>query len=202
MERKNKKNLQNLIFKIITYIIIFIGAFLIGYSATLFSGKEKIAISKILIVQKGYFDSYTLVKSQEVISEVLKEVMHSYSFIKKVYASNFDIKDIPKGGPKEIIKFFSKKVKISTSSLTGSIVIKTKAKDKLEALKLNSAIIFTIKEGIKRFYGNPKSFELVIIDYPYVIEKYKGFGLLVNSLIVGILFVALVYIIEKKLAKF
>lgn len=171
---------------------------LVGAGITVILDKEPVGISKILIVQNGSLDAYTLVKSQEVIARVLKDVSSSQTFIKNVYSSNFGLREQLPNDPESRLKFWHKHVNIGASSLIGSVTIETKSNDYIEALKLNSAILYTIDQGIKQFYGNPQGFKLAIIDPPYIVYKYKGLGIVGNAIFVGLVFLGLAYVLVPK----
>lgn len=161
---------------------------------TVLAGPQITAESRILIVQKNKdVDAYALVRSAEVLSEVLKEAVYSQAFINRVVASPFGINDDLGADPKKRMERWKDKVRVRRISLTGIVSFSVRDKNALQALKLNSAILATIDDAFKKLHGKAENIVLVPFEPPYLMRSYPGLGILTNSIIglIGGLLIAL-----------
>lgn len=178
--------------------LVSISGFMIGIAISLMSGFEHVAESKIVIIQKNKeVDAYSLVKSQEVLARLVKEIIYTQFFINTVYSLPFRLQEQEYNNPEVRMKNWQKKVKVSVVPFTGIIKIITKDRNDFESLTLNSAVLYALRENFSKYHGKEDNLKIEPIDPPYVTIKHKFFNYIAASTFFLLTF-AIFYSIVKR----
>ena len=175
-----------LLFLIISLVITFIQP--LKYGST----------SKLLVVQKyNTYDIYATAKSNEYVSNILSNVVSSYSFYNEVKNSGFAINyDYFKGDNRKQMRIWQKTVSAKSISDSGVIEINIYHPDSRQAYEISKAVNEIIKTKNANYHGLGDRIDIVIIDQPIVSSFPVKPNIFINILIgivLGIIF-ALGYI--------
>lgn len=147
------------------------------------------ATSKILVIQKQTQgqDIYSISKSAQYLTRVLKESVYSDSFFNQVISSTDKISrdDFPQDD-KERRKAWRKSIKISITQDLGvmEIAVYSKSTDKIK--DVNQAIANNLVANHQYYHGAGNNVEVKILDEPFVNEKPDTPILWLNT-IIGVL---------------
>jgi len=150
-----------LLFLVISLILTFVQP--LKYSST----------SKLLVVQKystyyGY-DVYTTAKSNEYISNILSNVISSYSFYNEVKNSGFAIDyNYFQGDNNKQMKIWQKTVSAKPIADSGAMEINVYHTDKNQANEISRAINEIIKTKHMNYDGLGDRIDIIVIDQPIV----------------------------------
>lgn len=160
------------------------------------------ATSKILVIQKQTQgqDIYSISKSAQYLTRVLKEGVYSDSFFNQVIGSTDKISrdDFPQGD-KEKRKAWEKNIKIAITQDLGvmEITVLSESTDKIK--DINQAIANNLVVNHKYYHGAGDNVEVKILDQPFSDEKPATPVLWLNTVIgalIGLL-ISLLIIFRK-----
>ncbi|MFA6194385.1 MAG: hypothetical protein WC719_01390 [Patescibacteria group bacterium] len=156
------------------------------------------AKSRLLLIQNSSAsDPYTLSRSNEYLSGLLAEVVHSGSFYNLVLASPYDIdKTHFSGDYNKQMKQWNKTVSTKTYSDTGIIEINVYHSNPYQAQQIALAVNDIIINNNASYQGSGSAIKINIIDQPIVSNYPVQPNLIMNALlaIVGGLLLSLFYV--------
>ena len=159
--------------KWLVFWITVLGAVL-AFDLMVIQTPEYKANSKILVIQKQIAgqDIYSISKSAQYLSNVLKEGIYSDSFFEKVVQSSEQIKesDFP-SQLKERRKQWEEDVKVNIIRDLGVIEISVVHPEKEKAEQINWTITNVLGENHRFYHGSGQNVELKILNKPLVDEK-------------------------------
>jgi capsular polysaccharide biosynthesis protein len=175
-----------LLFLIVSLVVTFVQP--LKYSST----------SKLLVVQKyNTYDIYATAKSNEYVSNILSNVVSSYSFYNEVKNSGFAInQDYFQGDNSKQMRTWEKTVTAKSISDSGVMEISVYHTDWRQALEISKAVNEIIKTKHMNYHGFGDRIDIVIIDQPIVSKFPVKPNIFINILIgiaLGLIF-ALGYI--------
>ncbi len=179
--------------------LVSISGFMIGIAISLMSGFDHVAESKIIIIQKNKeIDAYSLVKSQEVLVRLVKEIIYTQFFINTVYSLPFRLQESEYNNPEVRMTNWRKKVKVSVVPFTGIIKITTKDRNDFDSLALNSAVLYALKENFSKYHGKEDNLKIEPIDPPYITIKHKFFNYIAAGIFFLLIFVSFYSIVKRE----
>ncbi len=156
------------------------------------------AKSRLLLIQNSSAsDPYTLSKSNEYLSGLLAEVVHSGSFYNLVIASPYDIdKTHFSGDYNKQMKQWNKTVSTKTYSDTGIIEINVYHSNPYQAQQIALAVNDILINNNASYQGSGSAIKINIIDQPIVSNYPVQPNLIMNALlaVVGGLLLSLFYV--------
>lgn len=132
------------------------------------------AVSKVLVIQKQTSgqDIYSVSKSAQYLSQILKEIIYSDSFFEKAIGlsdqiSFNDFSDQHKKRQKQ----WERIVKVNIVRDLGVIEISVSHPEQEKAEQINSAIASALEQEHRFYHGGGENVELRILDNPLVSQK-------------------------------
>jgi len=147
------------------------------------------ASSKILVIQKQVSgqDIYSISKSAQYLSRILKEGIYSDSFFEKVIESPYEVKaDDFSSEVKKRRKEWQKDVEVSIVRDLSIMEIDVFHPQREKAEQINQAIVSILIDEHRFYHGGGENVELEVLDYPLVNSKPSIIYLWI-SLILGAL---------------
>lgn len=148
------------------------------------------ANSKILIVQKQNAgqDIYTISKSAQYLTRILKEGIYSDSFLDRIIESPYNIEenDFP-SQLKERRKQWTKNTKVRILRDLGVMEIDVFHPQKDKAENINRAITIVLKENHQIYHGGGENVIVKVLDNPLVSQKPIKPNLWLNLIIGAII---------------
>ena len=134
--------------------------------------------SKILVVQKQVEgqDIYSVSKSAQYLTRMLKEAIYSDSFFEKTIKDSSLVDDFFSENKKERRKNWQKSVSINIVRDLGAMEIDVERKTREEAQIINEAIVKTLKENHQIYHGGSQ-IRLEVLDYPFADKDPESFHL-------------------------
>lgn len=180
-------------------LLVSISGFIIGVAISLMSGFDHVAESKIIIIQKNKeVDAYSLVKSQEVLARLVKEIIYTQFFINTVYSLPFRLQENEYNNPEIRMKNWQKKVKVSVVPFTGIIKITTRDRNDFDSLALNSAVLYSLRDNFSKYHGKDDNLKIEPIDPPYITIKHKFFNYIVAGIFFLLIFAGFYSIVRRE----
>ncbi|MEA2113746.1 MAG: hypothetical protein U9P63_03800, partial [Patescibacteria group bacterium] len=132
------------------------------------------ASSKILIVQKQIAgqDIYTISKSAQYLTKILKEGIYSDVFFEDVLLSPYQLEknDFSKEAKKRR-KEWERDIRVAIVRDLGVMEIDVFHSEREKAKEINLAIINVLEKDHSFYHGGGENVELKILDYPLVSER-------------------------------
>ena len=141
---------------------------------------------KILVIQKQLAgqDIYSISKSAQYLSKILREGIYSDSFFEKVLSSPYQVEavDFP-AQLKERRKQWEKSVKVKIVRDLGIMEIDVFYPDKEKAGQITRAIAGILEENHRFYHGGGQNVEIKVLDKPLVSQKPISFHLWLGSIL-------------------
>jgi len=159
--------------------------------------------SKILVVQKQISgqDIYTISKSAQYLTGILKKGVYSDSFFEKMISSPYEVKinDFSES-LKERREEWQESVKVSIIRDLGIMEISVFYSQKEKAEQINWAIIDTLEKDHSFYHGGGDNIKVKILDKPLVTDNPVAINLWMGSIFGGLLgfFIGISWILRKK----
>jgi len=137
------------------------------FDLTIIQAPQYRSDSKVLIIQNQIAgqDIYSISKSAQYISKILKESIYSDDFFEKILFSSDQIdQSIFNDNLKKRRKEWSKNVKIFIDRDLGMLKISVFNKDKNRAEEINQALTKTLVENHKAYHGIGDNIRLNVLD--------------------------------------
>lgn len=151
---------------------------------------------KILVVQKQVAgqDIYSISKSAQYLTKILKEGVYSDSFFEKVDVDGFSEQ------AKQRRKEWQKDVKVTIIRDLGVMEIDVFHSQKEKALQISQAITEVLEKNHNFYHGGGQNVELKVLDNPLVNQKPNTINLWLGTLLGALFgfFISLVLIFRKK----
>ncbi|OPL12013.1 MAG: hypothetical protein AVO34_02025 [Firmicutes bacterium ML8_F2] len=132
------------------------------------------SVSKVLIIQKQTSgqDIYSVSKSAQYLSQIMKEIIYSDSFFEKTIESSnkVDFGDFSEQHKKRQ-KQWERTVKVNIVRDLGMIEINVFHPEQKKAEQINSAIADTLEQEHRFYHGGGQNVELRILDKSLVSQK-------------------------------
>ncbi|MFH1367318.1 MAG: Wzz/FepE/Etk N-terminal domain-containing protein [Patescibacteria group bacterium] len=148
------------------------------------------ASSRILVVQKQAEgqDIYTISKSAQYLTGILKEVVYSDSFFDKVILL---APDIGKSGfsdkIKERRKEWEKSVKVSIVRDLGEMKIKVYSSNKDQSEQIDRTITEVLEKEHGFYHGGGDNVQIKVLDYPLVSDQPVSTNLWLATILGGLI---------------
>jgi len=146
--------------------------------------------SRILVVQKQALgqDIYTISKSAQYLTKILKEGIYSDTFFEEVISSPYQIEasDFSELS-KERRKEWEKIVSISIIRDLGVMEINVSYPQKEKAEQINWAIVDVLERNHQFYHGGGNNIEIKILDKPLVSENPISVNLFIGTILGGLL---------------
>lgn len=158
---------------------------------------------KILVIQKQLAgqDIYSISKSAQYLSKILREGIYSDSFFEKVLWSPYQVEaaDFPVQ-LKERREQWEKSVKVKIVRDLGIMEIDVLYPDKEKAGQITQAIADILEENHRLYHGGGQNVEIKVLDEPLVNQKPVSFHLWLGSILGGLVgfLTGLAWILRKK----
>jgi len=146
--------------------------------------------SRILVVQKQAEgqDIYTISKSAQYLTGILKEAVYSDSFFDKVLLFAPDIgKDGFSDKIKERRKEWRESVKVNIVRDLGEMGINVYSSNKDRAEQINKAVIEVLGKEHDFYHGGGDNVQIKVLDYPLVGEKPVSINLWLGTNLGGLI---------------
>jgi capsular polysaccharide biosynthesis protein len=161
------------------------------------------AVSRILVIQKQAAgqDIYTISKSAQYLTGILKEGVYSDSFFEKILESDNQLKesDFP-ALTKERREQWQKDVKINIVRDLGVMEISVFNSQQEKAGQISQAITQVLEKNHQFYHGAGDRVELKVLDQPLVSQEPITLGLWIGTILGGLIgFLAgLFWVLRKK----
>lgn len=130
--------------------------------------------SKILVIQKQIAgqDIYSISKSSQYLSQIMKQAIYSDTFFDEVIKSPHQIQatDFP-SETKQRRKQWQKTVNVGITRDLGMLEIQVLYPEKEKAERISKAVVSTLIKDHRLYHGGGQNVELKILDYPLVNQK-------------------------------
>lgn len=143
------------------------------------------ATSKLLVVQKyNTYDIYATAKSNEYVSNILSNVVSSYSFYNEVKNSDSAIdKSYFTGDNSKQMRTWQKTVTARSISDSGVLEINVYHTDPKQAYEISKTVDWMIKNKHMNYHGLGDRIDIVVIDQPIVSKFPVKPNIFINILI-------------------
>ena len=159
--------------------------------------------SKILVIQKQVSgqDIYTISKSAQYLTKILKESVYSDVFFESVLESDYQIKKSDFfNQSKERRKQWQKDIRITIVRDLGMMEIDVFHFEKEKAEQISWAITSILEKDHRFYHGGGQNVEIKILDKPLVTQNPVSINLWLAAILGALLglFTSLVWILRKK----
>lgn len=159
--------------------------------------------SKILVVQKQVSgqDIYTISKSAQYLTKILKEVVYSDVFFESILKSDYQIKESDfSDQSKERRKQLKKDIKVTIVRDLGIIEIDVFHFEKEKAEQISWAITSILEKDHGFYHGSGQNVEVKILDKPLVTENPVTLNIWISTVLGALLglLISLIWIFRKK----
>lgn len=160
---------------------------ILAFFISLFQPQEYETLGRLLIVPKGTLelDAYGASRVGERLGGILKEVIYSNSFLDKVLASNFEVKNDYPQDLNQRLKKWQRRVKVEINSQSGTLELKIYHPQKTQSYQVALALLTILQQKGPGFFGG-RGVEIKLLDEPMVSEKPVRPRILLNTLAGGI----------------
>ncbi|MAF20147.1 MAG: hypothetical protein CMI55_00500 [Parcubacteria group bacterium] len=161
---------------------------------------------KILVIQKQLAgqDIYSISKSSQYLSQILKEAIYSDSFFDAVIQAPYQIEttDFPITS-KQRQKQWKRTVKVKIARDLGIMEIDVFYPDKQKAKQISQAVVNILTKDHRLYHGGGQNVELKLLDYPLVNQKPVMIHIWLGTILGALtgLLIGLLWALKKDKAK-
>ncbi len=161
------------------------------------------ASSRILVVQKQALgqDIYTISKSAQYLTKILKEGIYSDTFFEEIISSPYqvEVSDFSELS-KERRQEWKKRVNVLIIRDLGVMEINVSYPQKEKAEQINWAIVSVLEKNHQFYHGGEDNIEVKILDKPLVSENPISINLWIGTVFGGLLgfLIGISWILKKE----